>query len=163
MTEMKTKIFVSVLAALAVVSCTGRKESAGSTGDDAAGAQAAVADARLEGRWLIEHIVFSDSVSVRPAEEVPGVEQYIAFDDSTYFIHTNCNTISGLYTLTGDSIVLGDGAMTEMACDNMATEDALRRILPYIVKLDIENDSIARLNGSQPSEYIVLRKMADDR
>ncbi|WP_289833357.1 META domain-containing protein, partial [uncultured Muribaculum sp.] len=77
------------------------------------------------------------------------------FEDSTYFIKTNCNTISGTYTIKGDSIILGDGAMTEMACDNMAVEDALRRILPNIATVYIQNDSIARLDSRNPSEYIV--------
>ena len=45
-----------------------------------------------------------------------------------------------------------------MACDNMATEDALRKILPDIVTLDVQNDSVMRLNTSVPSEYIVLIK-----
>ncbi len=74
------------------------------------------------------------------------------------FIRTNCNSISRTYTVKGDSIILGDGAMTEMACDNMAVEDALRRILPNVATVYIQNDSIARLDSRNPSEYIVLRK-----
>lgn len=95
---------------------------------------------------------------MRPDEAVPGVSQYIVFEDSTYFIMTNCNSISGTYLVKGDSITLGDGAMTEMACDNMATEDALRRILPAISTIDVQNDSVVRLNGSTPAECILLRK-----
>ena len=71
---------------------------------------------------------------------------------------SNCNSICGSVTIIGDSIKLGDGMMTEMACDNMATEDALRKILPNIATIDVENDSIVRLNSNQSSEYIVLRK-----
>ena len=112
----------------------------------------------IQGQWYLENIVLSDSVNVRPSEEVPGSRQYILLTDSTYSIITNCNAISGNYTLKGDSICLSDGAMTEVACDNMTTEDALRKILPYIVTVDMENDSIMRLNCSVPSEYIVLRK-----
>ena len=52
--------------------------------------------------------------------------------------------------------------MTEMACDNMATEDALRKILPNIATVYIENDSIARLDSRNPSEYIVLRKTSEE-
>lgn len=53
---------------------------------------------------------------------------------------------------------LGDGAMTEMACDNMHTEDALRRILPDIATIDAENDSIVRLNCKNHSSYLILKK-----
>ena len=96
--------------------------------------------------------------NVRPDEAVPGVNQYFLFEDSTYFIMTNCNSISGQYTVKGDSITLGDGAMTEMACDNMATEDALRRILPRISTMDTQSDSVIRLNGTTPAECILLKK-----
>ena len=71
---------------------------------------------------------------------------------------TNCNSISGEYVLRGDSISLGDGAMTEIACDNMAVEDALRKILPEIATVDMENDSVVRLNCGSTAGYIVLSK-----
>ena len=32
--------------------------------------------------------------------------------------------------------------MTEMACENMTTEDALRRILPDIVAVDVQNEPV---------------------
>lgn len=48
--------------------------------------------------------------------------------------------------------------MTEMACDDMRTEDALRRILPRISTIDVQNDSVVRLNGLAPAECILLRK-----
>jgi len=53
--------------------------------------------------------------------------------------------------------------MTEMACDNMAVEDALRRILPNIATVCIQNDSITRLDSRNPSEYIVLRKATEKK
>lgn len=118
----------------------------------------------IRGQWYLENIVFSDSVNVRPSEEVPGVRQYITFnDDSTFYIQTNCNSISGGYEQKGDSIILGDGMMTEMACDNMAVEDALRKIHPAIVTLDVQNDSVMRLNTTVPSEYIVLIKATEKK
>lgn len=112
----------------------------------------------LRGQWFIENIVFSDSDYVRSDEAAQGAKQYVVFDDSTYYIMTNCNSISGTYTMNGDSITLGDGAMTEMACDNMDTENALRRILPRISTIDVQNDTVVRLNGTEPAECILLRK-----
>ena len=112
----------------------------------------------LKGQWNIENIFFNDSNYVRPAEILPDVRQYVQFTDSTYSIMTNCNSISGYYTLSGDSIIFGDGMMTEMACDNMQTEDALRHILPDIATIDAENDSIVRLNCRNNSGYIILKK-----
>lgn len=60
--------------------------------------------------------------------------------------------------MTGDSIKIEPGLMTEMACDNMATEDALRRILPSISTIEVQNDSVIRLNGANPAECIMLKK-----
>ena len=111
-----------------------------------------------DAQWFVENIVFSDSDYVRPDEAVPGATQYIVFEDSTYFIMTNCNSFNGSYTVKGDSIKLRDGAVTEMACDDMKTEDALRRILPHISRIDVQYNSGVRLIGSAPSEYILFRK-----
>ena len=136
--------------------CSANKETKSDKIDNKANTE--VANADIRGQWYIESVVFSDSDYVRPDETSSCMKQYIVFEDSTYFIMTNCNSINGSYTVTGDSIKLGDGAMTEMACDDMQTEDALRRILPHISTIDVQNDSVVRLNGTTPAECILLRK-----
>lgn len=136
--------------------CTGNQEAKTNKLDNNAKTQ--VANADIRGQWYIENIVFSDSDYVRPDETSSSMKQYIVFEDSTYFIMTNCNSFNGSYTVKGDSIKLGDGAMTEMACDDMRTEDAIRRILPRISTIDVQNDSVVRLNGLAPAECILLRK-----
>ena len=156
---MTRKSILSVATALTILTAScggnkGNKEAAGNLQKET------VANVDMRGQWYLDSIVFSDSdyVRVRPDERLSSIHQYIVFEDNTYFIKTNCNTISGTYTAKGDSIILGDGAMTEMACDDMSVEDALRRILPNIATVYIQNDSIARLDSRNPSEYIVLRK-----
>lgn len=136
--------------------CSDNKEAKADKVADATQTESVNADIR--GQWFIENIVFSDSDYVRPDETSSSMKQYIVFDDSTYFIMTNCNSISGSYTVKGDSITLGDGAMTEMACDDMRAEDALRRILPDIATIEVQNDTVVRLNGRTPAECILLRK-----
>lgn len=145
-----------ILFLVMTTGCSGNKE----TKSDRAGEeiQTEVANADIRGQWYIENIVFSDSDYVRPDETSSSMKQYIVFEDSTYFIMTNCNTFNGSYTVKGDSIKLGDGIMTEMACDDMQTEDALRRILPHISTIDVQNDSVVKLNGLAPAECILLRK-----
>ena len=156
---MTRKSILSAATALTILtaSCVGNKENKETVGNQQ---QETVANVDMRGQWYLENIVFSDSeyVRVRPDVRLSSIHQYVVFEDSTYFIRTNCNSISGTYTIKGDSITLGDGAMTEMACDNMAVEDALRRILPNIATVYIQNDSITRLDSRNPSEYIVLRK-----
>lgn len=146
----------AILFLIMTTGCSGNKE----TKSDRAGEeiQTEVANADIRGQWYIENIVFSDSDYVRPDETSSSMKQYIVFEDSTYFIMTNCNTFNGSYTVKGDSIKLGDGIMTEMACDDMQTEDALRRILPHISTIDVQNDSVVRLNGLAPAECILLSK-----
>ncbi len=155
----KSNIALIACAALLIVSaiaCSNNKETKSNKTDE--DAQTEIANADIRGQWYIENIVFSDSDYVRPDETSSSMKPYIVFEDSTYFIMTNCNSISGSYTVKGDSIKLGDGAMTEMACDDMQTEDALRRILPHISTIDVQYNSGVRLIGSAPAEYILLRK-----
>lgn len=157
---MKT-INISFIAGVAllvstVTGCTGNKEAKTDKLDN--NAKTVVANADIRGQWYIENIVFSDSDYVRPDETSSSMKQYIVFEDRTYFIMTNCNSFNGSYTVKGDSIKLDDGAMTEMACDDMRTEDAIRRILPRISTIDVQNDSVVRLNGLAPAECILLRK-----
>ena len=156
---MTRKSLLSVATALTILtaSCGGNKENKEATDNQQ---QDTVANVDMRGQWYLESIVFSDSeyVRVRPDIRLSSIHQYIVFEDSTYFIQTDCNTFSGSYTVIGDSITLADGVMTEKACDNMAVEDALRRILPNIATVYIQNDSTARLDSRNPSEYIVLRK-----
>lgn len=157
----KQEIIISLIAGAALLTamaagCSSNKEAKSDILDNDAESQ--VVNADIRGQWYIENIVFSDSDYVRPDETSSSMKQYIVFEDSTYFIMTNCNSINGSYTVTGDSIKLGDGAMTEMACDDMHTEDALRRILPHISTIDVQNDSVVRLNGTTPAECILLRK-----
>lgn len=151
-----TLIAGAALLLATATGCSGNKETKADQVADSA--QTETANVDIRGQWYIESIVFNDSDYVRPDETSSSMKQYIVFEDSTYFIMTNCNTFNGSYTVKGDSIILGDGAMTEMACDDMRTEDALRRILPQISTIDVQNDSVIRLNGLVPAECILLRK-----
>lgn len=149
---MKFRFLLSFFAAGMLVACSQKT-----------GNSAMVDSVDIGGQWYIENIVFNDSDYVRPQEQVPGSRQYITFEGDMYFVQTNCNTMLGSYSVVGDSICLNDGAMTEMACDNMEVEDAIRRILPHLSRIDMENDTTLRLNSSDPQEYIVLRRAAESR
>lgn len=155
---MKHQIIIAAMAAAVLASCGGRGTTAGRA--SAADSTTCNAVRSIAGQWYIENIVEGDSVSVRPDEEVPEAHPYIIFGDSTYSVMTNCNAISGIYVIKDDSIVFRDGAMTELACDNMAVEEAVCRILPKIATVGFAGDSVVRLNGGNPSEYVLLRKAA---
>ncbi|MDE6395966.1 MAG: META domain-containing protein [Muribaculaceae bacterium] len=70
---------------------------------------------------------------------------------------TNCNNGAGKYTLSGMNISFDDATWTELACDNMATEEAMRSILPMLRTVEVENDSVMRIN-SDSEPYLILLK-----
>lgn len=152
----RKEILAGLLAAVALGACTNKTDKAAAAAD-AAVTETPAAAADFVGYWYIDNIVLGDSLSVRPAEQAP-MRAYIIFTDSTYSIMTNCNAFNGSYSLKGDSLRMGDGAMTEIACDNMVTEDAVRRILPQIATVKVENDSVIRLDSPEHSQYMTLIK-----
>lgn len=156
---MKSFILTAAAATLLLASCSGNSNQTSATEQQNDSTE--VAENSILGKWNIKNVVVSDSVYARPAEITPDVQQYISFEaDSTYSIVTNCNTISGSYILTGDSIMLNAGPATLMACENMQVEDLIKQVLPEISTVDFENDSTLRLN-TPSTKYIVLRKAAE--
>jgi len=156
---MKALFITSALTAALLTSCSGSNKKA----DDSSSvvSEAPVENnVDLKGRWTIECIVFNDSLTVTPSSEVPGVAQYAVFEDGSFSFNTNCNSIQGEYQLKGDSILIPVSLSTEMACDNMA---AIRKILPGIYTVSMENDSTVRLVASSPAGYILLRRADDNK
>ncbi len=151
---MKQILTVAAVAALMLSSC-GSKNNSQNT--DAANDTIAEAETvySLLGKWNIENVVVNDSVSVRP----DSIDAYFEFKTAGYRVETGCNSIQGDYTLAGDSIKWGNSIKTTMFCpDNMAVEDMLTQVLPNVVVVDFENDTVARLNTSVPGQYIELAK-----
>ncbi len=157
---MKAILSVAAVAALALTSCAGT----GKTATDASeNKETKETTAELTGYWYIENVVANDTLSVRPAEVDAENPQYAAFlPDSTYVFATNCNSISGQYVVNGDSIKLSGFMQTRMACPNMEVEQLLAQVLPNVNTVDAVNDSVVRLNTSDPAQYIVLRHSAVD-
>lgn len=155
---MKT-IFASCISIAALLcSCGGNSQK--QSADAAEDSVQTVADLNIDGQWNIDNVVVNDTLSVRPAEETPDAGSRITFDNGSYSIMTNCNSIQGSYTLKGDSIALEAGLCTEMACDNMRAEDLLKQVLPEIRTASLENDSTLRLNG-ETSSYVLLSRMKE--
>lgn len=99
------KIATAIIALSVMTACTSKNNDTANDNDNSA-AQTVTANIDVRGQWDIENIVFSDSDYVRPSEQAADSRQYIAFDDSTYFIQTNCNTFSGLIPSTATQSLL---------------------------------------------------------
>ncbi len=137
-------------------SCTGK--SGGEAGASDADS-AAVCSYDIVGDWAIERIVAGDTLSLTPVKTDSGLPQTITFgEDGNYGVKTNCNSLGGSYTYTGDSLRFGDSFSTLMACTDMQVEMLLGRILPEVTVPDFRNDSVLRLNTATPDTYIELRK-----
>lgn len=139
---MKSLLFSVCAAAAILVSCTSSPKKVAEV-DDVETVNP------VEGRWSIDRVQLSDS-AVLVIDTAVMAEQFVEFNaDSTYVVLTNCNSISGAYALNGDSITLADGAMTEMACDDMRAEDMLRVILPQISAYAVDGDSLRLSDAGQ--------------
>lgn len=147
---MKSLLFSVCAAAAILVSCTSSPKKVAEV-DDVETVNP------VEGRWSIDRVQLSDS-AVLVIDTAVMAEQFVEFNaDSTYVVLTNCNSISGAYALNGDSITLADGAMTEMACDDMRAEDMLRVILPQISAYAVDGDSL-RLSAAGQVARIDLHR-----
>lgn len=146
------KYVVLAAAALALGACSHK------AGEAEATAPAEQTNA-LAGEWKIDDVVVNDSLRVTREDIESGVQSVTFGTDSSYVINTNCNTIQGSYTLTGDSLTLEPGLMTEMACENMRVEELLRVLLPELKTVSMENDSVTRLNSDREG-YVILKRKA---
>lgn len=147
---MKSLLFSVCAAAVLLVGCTSSPKKVAEA-DDVETVNP------VEGRWSIDRVQLSDS-AVLVIDTAVMAEQFVEFNaDSTYVVLTNCNSISGAYALNGDSITLADGAMTEMACDDMRAEDMLRVILPQISAYAVDGDSL-RLSAAGQMARIELHR-----
>lgn len=154
---MKLHYFMP-LVALMSAACGGQGDNAAIRADAESTAMVYSATPAIQLRWSIENVVINDTLYARPVEVDPDRPQYFTFAaDGTFGVTTNCNSLGGEYIQHGDSIILSNIFITEMACDNMEVEELLMRILPAVRTIDCINDSVMRLN-TDSTGYVVLRK-----
>lgn len=150
------RILYLLPAILLIASCGGQNNKAASENLQISNTDT-VDCASIEGQWLLEHVVVSDSIEIRPVDVDPEAKLYAHFyNDSTFNFQTGCNAIGGRYVQANDSIAICNMMWTEMACEDMRVEELLRTVLPLVNTVDWNNDSIMRLNASS-SAYVVLK------
>lgn len=161
---MNSVVFKIAVAASVVLfaACGGRQENRKGEKLDF-GSATMDAGKSIVGEWDIVGIMCGDSIAISPAETMPGVDVAMELAaDETYVVRTGCNTISGSYASRGNSIKFTDGMMTEMACDDMAVEDALRQLLPEIEYCELSEDgAMATLSASDSRDIIRLTRKHD--
>lgn len=154
---MKKHLLFGIVALALMSSCSTKTESDNqAVTTPQASTQAIPQDQEnsVKGSWTIQEIALTEGNKIVPA----GI-QSVTFTDNTYSFSTNCNSIAGDYTLSGDSLTLMPGLMTEMACDDMTVEDALRTLIPAVNTVSAQADSVLRLSTSDSDVYILLRSV----
>ena len=155
-------------AALLLASCGGNKAS-GSDAQQASeaaapegSASATVSPEYVVGQWVIEEIGMEGSKNIHPDQSNPAQAQMMVFyPDNMVGISTNCNSLGGEYALDGADIRFSSMARTEMACDDMTVEEALAKLMPALVHIDVLSDTTMLLNAEAAGNFLLLRKVSD--
>jgi heat shock protein HslJ len=103
--------------------------------------------------WTLSSLISGDAVSSVPA----GVTATIKFSqDGTVEIHPGCNTGSGTYSISEDSIQFNDLATTDMACDGppMSVESAVLEILSAnSITYTIDSGNLTLMAGANGLQF----------
>ena len=104
----------------------------------------------LVGRWNV--VTYADPFKATMGlTEVATDRTYtLQFDENgTFWFTTDCNTVSGEYSVDVQSLQFGNLSATELACDREIVERCVKSELPMVVSFDTPDDSTLCLLGSQ--------------
>lgn len=95
----------------------------------------------LEGKWHLT--TYSDpSAGFQQTRTEEGSDYTLEFmADGTFYITTDCNTVSGSYITDGDKLRFENTFVTEMACENETVERCVKESLPLMDRYAIDSDS----------------------
>ena len=162
---MKKIVFAT--AALAVLLSMGSCAKKADTDADAAAretAETTAAYADLTGTWQIEEIKAMDGTAIKPAEIDSITSSRMQFrPDSTFGVVTNCNSMGGMYIITGDSVRFDNMYSTRMACPDMSIEETLGSVLPQVKTVAFEHADKAtlRTDGAGMVELTKIEEVVD--
>lgn len=88
--------------------------------------------------------------------QVPDPENYyLAFkEDGTYYFRADCNTGSGNYTLAGESLTLGPGMMTLVACGEDSLDSQYLASLSNVTSAATEDGQLVLYLGDQENKML---------
>lgn len=76
--------------------------------------------------------------------------------DGAFYCGTDCNSISGTFTVIGDSLRFDNMAATEMACENETLERAMKSALPAVRTVELISDSVLSLKEDHGNVVVEL-------
>lgn len=114
-------------------------------------------DRGIAGEWIVAEYapsVFTSLVLERVSEVYP----FDLHADSTFSCATDCNSLSGIYKVTDDSIRFDNIAATLMACENDAVERSIRYALPMVRTMSMSADSVLTFKNDKGYALLRLKK-----
>ncbi len=115
-------------------------------------------DINLVGEWSIRAYNPAE-VSSYNLVETDGDYRFEFDKDGNFYCGTDCNSISGSYVASGDSLSFGGLMSTLMACHKMDMEDAMTQALPKVRTIELSEDSILSMKESGGNVVVRLVKV----
>ena len=115
---------------------------------------------RLVGDWRVVSYTDPFKATMGPTLVSPDEVYTLRFHDTGSFsFTTDCNTVSGEFSLSGKHIKFLNISVTEMACDKEIVERSVKCQLPGVDSFDQPDDSTLCLLGSRGNTLIRLVKV----
>lgn len=115
------------------------------------------AESEMIGEWEIytyNPVEYSSYTLVKPQ----NTYRFVMNRDSTFFCSTDCNSLSGRYIVSGDSIRFDCLTSTEMACEDERVEMTMKLSLPDVRTFVLSPNAVVSLKNSSGHTIIQLAK-----
>lgn len=114
-------------------------------------------DTHLAGMWKVESYADPFKATLGATFVEPDAIYILRLNDTGLFsFTTDCNTISGEYSVKGRDLQFENLSATELACDKEILERSIKSQLPMVVSYDLPNDSTLCLLGRQGNVLVRL-------
>jgi len=108
----------------------------------------------LNGNWQITELTGLD-------ETVSLEGNFFQFDseEGLFFAYLGCNNIAGKYVFEDSSITFSDIARTEMACENMNSEELFCFLIEQVALTSVTEEGFLQLKSAEEEVLITLKKV----
>ncbi len=111
----------------------------------------------LNGNWQITELTGLD-------ETLSLEGNFFQFDseEGLFFAYLGCNNIAGKYVFEDPSITFSDIARTEMACDNMNSEELFCYLIEQVALTSVTEEGCLQLKSAEEEVLITLKKVEEE-
>lgn len=117
----------------------------------------------VAGEWAVETYADPFKATLDPTTVEPDESYFLRLDKEGLFMFTtDCNTISGDYSVNGSDLRFENISATEMACEKEIVERSIMSQLPMVRSFTVSGDSVLCLIGGHDNVLVRLVRV-DDR